>query len=58
MAAKRRYLVSAYYSDWIEAASVDEARAVLEDALIEDRIKLRDFIFEVQDEDDPIGDDS
>lgn len=56
MAAKRRYLVSAYYSDWIEAASIDEARTVLKDALIEDHIKLRDFIFEVQDEDDPIGD--
>ena len=58
MAAKRRYLVSAYYADWIEAASVDEARTVLEDALVEGGIKPREFIIAVQDEDDPIGDDS
>lgn len=58
MAAKRRYLVSAYYSDWIEAASEDEARIILEDALIDDQIKPREFIIEVQDEAGPIGDDS
>ena len=50
MGAKRRYLVSAYYSDWVEANSPNEAETIFTDRLPD--VKVRDYIVEVQEDDD------
>ena len=48
--SKKRYLVSAYYSEWVEATSEANAEEKFESLLSD--AKMRDFVVEVQDEDD------
>lgn len=46
----QRYLVSAYYSDWVEAKDGQEAIDKMTDFLIKE-IKIREFEIAVEDED-------
>jgi hypothetical protein len=50
--SKRRYLVSAYFSDFVEATTEQDAVEAFYDQL--SSLKLREFEVQVQEEDDPI----
>jgi hypothetical protein len=50
--SKRRYLLSAYFSDFVEAATEQDAIDAFYDQL--NLLKLRDFEVQVQEEDDPL----
>jgi len=47
----KRYLISAYWSEWITAATRQQALNIVEDMLLGSDIKVRDFEIICQEED-------
>jgi hypothetical protein len=48
----KRFLISAYYSDWVIAGSKEEAVDIVSDRIIDGDIKMREWDINVQEMDE------